>query len=60
MAYANRHRKSKGKIGNNRLVNEIVKTAIQSKMEYDYSNSSDFNSDAYRKKLGLILSIING
>ena len=60
MAYSNRDSQSVGKVGNSWIVNKTLAQSIQSKLSEDYSNSYDFNSDAYRKKLGLILSILNG
>ena len=59
MPYANANPKSKGKVGNNGLVNQTISKAIQQRLiagEYNHYNG---DSDAYRKKLGLVLSILN-
>ena len=59
MPYPNRDQKSKGKVGNNDLVNQTISKAIQQRLiagEYNHYNG---DSDAYRKRLGLVLSILS-
>ncbi len=59
MPYQNRDQGSKGKVGNNDLVNQTISEAIQRRLVVAEHNQYNGTSDAYRKKLGLILSILN-
>ena len=60
MPYVNRNTQSKGKIANSDLVNQTLSEAIVRKLVHNEDNQWSFHTDAYRKKLGLILSILKG
>ena len=59
MPYANGNPQSKGKVGNNGLVNQTISKAIQQLLIEGKYNHYNVDSDAYRKKLGVVLSILS-
>ncbi len=60
MAYTNTDSQSVGKVENAWLINKTISDAIRNQLAFDYENNYRYDTDKYRKKLGLILSILKG